>query len=64
MIVEFEKNFKGFNVQVDSPDGINDRITSAIAMSLNKLVPKRETTVHGINAVVSPVICNLKNRNL
>ncbi len=60
----FAKNFKGFNNQLRTPDQINDRITSAIIQSLNELVPKRTTVIHGTNAVINPRIQNLKNRKI
>ena len=59
---EFASNFVGFNIRITSPDEINDLITGAIVQSLNKLVPKRVTTVHGNNPVINPVIQNLKNK--
>ena len=60
----FIENFRGINRQLRTPDQINDRITSAIIQSLNELVPKRSTTVHGTNAVINPRIQNLKNRKI
>lgn len=59
-----KKNFAGYNSKLKSPDEINDRISSAIVKSLNELVPKRTSTIHGINAVINPTIQNLKNRKI
>ncbi len=64
MRTEFLSGFKGINIHIRSPDEINDRITSAIISGLNKLAPKRETTIHDGNSVINPVIQNLKNRKI
>jgi len=44
------------------PEAINEKITNAICLSLNDLVPKRSTTIRGTDPVISPTIQNLKNK--
>ncbi len=58
----FQKFISGFNCNLRTPEQINDAMSSAIVKTLNSIVPKRQTTIHGINSVINPIIQNLKNR--
>jgi len=52
------------DLSIEDPDHINDKLVSAITECLNVLVPKRISTIRGSNAVVNPLIQNLKNRKI
>jgi len=58
----FSNMFKGINLFITDVDLINERITTALCLVLNKLVPKRKTTIRGDKSVINPKIQNLKNR--
>jgi len=58
----FVSLFRGINIHEHDVDDINDKITTAICLALNQLVPKRQANITGNNPVISPEIRNLRNR--
>lgn len=58
----FQAMFGGINIHQSDVDNINEKITTAICLSLNELVPKRRANLLGKNPVISPIIRNLRNK--
>jgi len=59
LFVEF---FSGIDIHLRDVDEINDRITTAICLGLNELVPKRTANLAGKNPVINGKIRNLRNK--
>lgn len=60
----FLTKFDGINIHSRHPESVNEKITTAICLMLNELVPVRSTTLRGLNSVINPRIQNLKTKNL
>jgi len=62
MCKSFSDKFEGINIHQTNVDDINEKITTAMCLSLNELVPKRRANLLGKNPVISPEIRNLRNK--
>lgn len=58
----FQNYFRGINIHLWDCDMINERITTALCLMLNDLVPKRSTNLRSPKAVINAKIQNLKNK--
>jgi len=52
----FLKNFHGINGYVRDPNNINEKISTAICLSLNEIVPVRQCNIKGNNIVINSLI--------